>query len=105
MNPGFGWIALTRTTVSGMTYALVALLVGRLWAAWGLHVGWNVGLLVLGVPVSGMTSGTGADLGRSVVLPDTTYGPEATPAALALWCLAFTVAFGLLVSRWRLAPD
>lgn len=99
-HTGFGWTAFARTIISGAAYALVALLVGRLWAAWGLHVGWNLGLFLLGVPVSGTTSGTATRLGRSAVLGDTAYGPEATPAALALWCLAFAVALGLLVHRW-----
>lgn len=98
-NPGFGWMAFTRTTIAGATYALVAIIAGRVWAAWGIHTGWNVGLALLGVPVSGRTSGTGTALGASTVLPETTYGPEATPACLALWCIAFVVMLAVLVYR------
>lgn len=100
-NPGFGWMAFTRTAVAGATYALVAILANRLWAAWGLHAGWNGGLALLGVPVSGMTARGATDLGSSAVVPATRYGPEATPACLALWCVVFVVLLAVLVFRGR----
>ncbi len=54
-NPGVTWIAQLNTALFGAVFGLSVLRSRAIWLACGLHVGWNVAQVALGVNVSGIT--------------------------------------------------
>lgn len=54
-NPDVTWIAQLNTALFGAVFGLSVLRSRAIWLACGLHVGWNVVLVALGVNVSGIT--------------------------------------------------
>lgn len=94
-NPGI-------TPLAGVNIALAGLLLGQLcwnggalWGAWGTHLGWNLSLALLGLPVSGLAlvpGPLGFGLGGAVpgLLTGGSFGPEnSLPACLALLAAYF----------------
>lgn len=54
-NPHTTPIGLTNIFLAGLLSGLLYLRSGSLWAPIGLHAGWNIGILLFGVPISGIT--------------------------------------------------
>ena len=54
-NPSVTWIAQLNTALFGAVFGLTVLRSRAIWLACGLHVGWNVAQVALGVNVSGIT--------------------------------------------------
>lgn len=54
-NPSVTWIAQLNTALFGAVFGLSVLRSRALWLACGLHLGWNVAQVALGVNVSGIT--------------------------------------------------
>lgn len=54
-NPGVTWIAQANTALFGALFGIAVLRRGSLWLAVGLHWGWNLAQVALGVNTSGLT--------------------------------------------------
>ena len=54
-NPGVTWIAQANTALFGVLFGIAVLRRGSLWLAVGLHWGWNLAQVGLGVNTSGLT--------------------------------------------------
>ena len=53
LNPQFTTMAAIDIFLAGVFLALLREITGDLYLAWGAHLGWNIGLVYVGVPVSG----------------------------------------------------
>lgn len=101
-NPNVGTIALANIFVAGVLLALVYLRTDSLWAATGVHLGWNWAMAVpLDLPVSGLnwidTPALDAVVGAPAWLTGGAFGPEGGLCAT----LALLVGTALL---WRVPP-
>lgn len=56
-NPDFGIMPAIDILLAGILLCLLRELTDDLWLAWGVHFGWNIGLVALGLPVSGFHVG------------------------------------------------
>lgn len=54
-NNSFDILPAVDIFVAGILLALLREYTGTLWLAWGVHFGWNFGLVAAGLPVSGYT--------------------------------------------------
>jgi len=52
-NPSFSILPAIDILLAGILLCLCKELTGNLWLAWGTHFGWNFGLILAGIPVSG----------------------------------------------------
>ncbi len=83
-NVGASVLTLANTVLAGLILAVVRMHSGSLWTAWGIHLGWNVGLgLLFGARTSGFAfesrlfdARATAEGARHVWLSGGDYGPE-----------------------------
>lgn len=97
-NPGVTGIAQLNTALYGMLFGLAVLRLRSLWMAVGLHLGWNLAQVALGVNNSGITirlTELNLESRAAAWLTGGNYGLEggvlatcmALVLAVALWCL------------------
>ena len=53
-NPAFSGLALVNTVLFGLLFGLTLVRHRTLWLTYGMHVGWNLSLALLGVKLSGL---------------------------------------------------
>jgi membrane protease YdiL (CAAX protease family) len=104
------WAAIAIALEAGVSLAAIYVLTRSLWAAIGMHIGWNLSESLLGVPVSG-TEPTGVIATKfdgSDWLTGGAFGMEASVVVVCLWLIVAAVLLvmarsrGLLVApRWR----
>jgi hypothetical protein len=97
LNPSFTFPSALDIFLAGVFLALLRELTGNLYLALGAHVGWNMGLVAIGVPVSGflfrmypqpwhlVTTGP-------VRLTGGAFGPEGGVAGIAAACVMVMTA-------------
>ena len=56
-NPDFSILPAIDILLAGILFCLLRELTDDLWLAWGVHFGWNIGLVLAGLPVSGFHVG------------------------------------------------
>jgi membrane protease YdiL (CAAX protease family) len=54
LNPDVTPLAIGNIALAGVLLSLAFLLPGGIWAAWGVHLGWNATIAALDAPVSGL---------------------------------------------------
>jgi membrane protease YdiL (CAAX protease family) len=102
-NPNVTGLALVNIALFGGLFAASYLLTGRIAAAIGLHISWNVSIAsIFGFPVSGFSTPVtlvAVEQSGPAVLTGGSFGPEGGLVALG----ALVVGFGALVAwvRWR----
>ena len=96
-NPGATWFSSLAIAVeAGIMLGAIFMLTRRLWAAMGLHAGWNFTQgWIFGLPVSGTHGGTGLMNGRLTGPELMTGGPFGLEASLTAMIVA--TAFGIVV--------
>jgi len=57
LNPGAGPFGILNVALAGIWLSIAFFSPGGIALGWGLHFGWNLGLALLGAPVSGMRLG------------------------------------------------
>lgn len=108
LNPNYSIYAAIDIYLAGICLALLRETTGDLYLAWGTHFGWNIGLIVLGLPVSGFyISITGIPYRLSAtgneIITGGSFGPEGGLSGIAGSLLMVLVAAMLLLSRKRKA--
>lgn len=101
LNPDATWISVLITMLAGLLLSVAWLRTHGLWLAWGLHLGWNASMgILLGLPVSGLTSFSSVVQTRAIGrlwLTGGDYGPEAA----LFTAFVLLVAIGVLVRVTR----
>jgi hypothetical protein len=85
-NPGVTSLALGNIALAGVFLSLAFYAPGRLWTAWGAHLGWNVTIAALDAPVSGLPMAIpfiDYDPGAPAWLSGGAFGPEGGVLATA----------------------
>jgi membrane protease YdiL (CAAX protease family) len=108
-NPGATWFSSFAITVeAGILLGAVYMLTRRLWAAMGLHAGWNFTQgWIFGLPVSGGHGGIGLNNGRllgSDLLTGGAFGLEASVPAVVVATAAGVAILVVAVRRGRVVP-
>lgn len=106
-NPGATWFSSFAIMVeAGILLGAVYMLTRRLWAAMGLHAGWNFTQgWIFGLPVSGGHGGIGLNDGRLVGpewLTGGAFGLEASVPAVVVATLAGLVLLFIAIRKGRL---
>lgn len=107
LNPGATWIGAVGIAVeAGLLLGAVFLATRSLWAAIGVHAGWNLSESLLGIPVSGdPTSGLfHVDVSGPELLTGGAFGIEASVVPMLLGALAAAVLLVVAHRRGRLGP-
>jgi hypothetical protein len=108
LNPNYSIYAAIDIYLAGICLALLRETTGDLYLAWGTHFGWNIGLIVLGLPVSGFyISITGmpyrlAATGNQIITGGS-FGPEGGLSGIAGSFVMALAATLLLLARKRKA--
>ena len=95
-NPGVTFLAACNTALFGAVFGVAVFRQRSLWLATGLHIGWNVAQVALGVNVSGITmrlTEFNLRLGQPDWITGGDYGFEGG-------LLATRTALGLLAAAW-----
>ena len=104
------WAGIAIALEAGVSLAAIYVLTRSLWAAIGMHIGWNLSESLLGVPVSGNepTGVITTTFDGPNWLTGGAFGMEASVVVVGLWLivafvlLAMARSRGLLVEpRWR----
>jgi hypothetical protein len=106
-NPNVSPIALLNIMFAGLWLGFLFWRRISLLGCWFAHFAWNLGLALLGLPVSGFAlyqdpiGPMGLDGARADLLSGGAFGPEASlPAAVAFAGLAALLAWQLLRQPW-----
>lgn len=108
-NPGATWFSSFAITVeAGILLGAVYMLTRRLWAAIGLHAGWNFTQgWIFGLPVSGGHGGIGLNNGRllgSDLLTGGAFGLEASIPAVVVATAAGVAILIVAIRKGRVVP-
>ena len=108
-NPGATWFSSLAIAVeAGILLGAIFMLTRRLWAAMGLHAGWNFSQgWIFGLPVSGGHGGVGLLNGRldgPELMTGGAFGLEASLIAVVVATLAGLAILVAAIRRGRLVP-
>jgi len=108
-NPGATWLSSLAIAIeAGILLGAVYMLTRRLWAAMGLHAGWNFTQgWIFGLPVSGTSGGIGLLNGRltgSELMTGGAFGLEASLPGVIVATAAGLAILALATRRGQVAP-
>jgi len=108
-NPGASWFSsLCIAVEAGILLGAVYMLTRRLWAAMGLHAGWNFTQgWIFGLPVSGVPGGAGLLNGRLTgpeLMTGGPFGLEASLPGLVIATIAGLAVLILAIRQGQLVP-
>lgn len=95
-NPSADWVSVVNTCLFGLFFSFTVVRCRSLWPAFGMHLGWNLSLAVLGANISGLRMGLTALRAKPVGPPLWTggdYGPEASLVATIAVLVAAVVVW------------
>ena len=95
-NPNVTGLAIANVALAGVFLSAAFWLPGGIWAATGVHLGWNITLAALGAPVSGLAFTLPMldyEMGSPQWLTGGTFGPEGGVVATAIIGIASVVLF------------
>lgn len=98
-NPEVTGLGLINIALASLVLSAVFFTPGSLAAAWGLHLGWNSGLMLLDAPVSGISfdlPGLDYQAGSLTFLTGGSFGPEGGLSA----SLVMIAALVLIIRKW-----
>ncbi|MBW8773144.1 MAG: CPBP family intramembrane metalloprotease, partial [Gemmatimonadetes bacterium] len=95
-NPNVTPLAVANVTLAGIFLSAALWLPGGIWAATGVHLGWNITLAALGAPVSGLNFTLPMldyAMGGPSWLTGGSFGPEGGVIATVIVAAAAVVLF------------